>query len=192
MVPSAMLTLDAIPLTPNKKVDKKALLKLDVTTGSIQEYVAPRDEVEETLAEAFASVLNLQKVGIHDNFFELGGNSILSVQLVALVKAAGLKMEVKHIFQAQSVAELAQHIFMDNNEESIDLQKEAVLEEDIKPVEETEIVFESKDVLLTGATGFVGRYLLHDIFETSDVDVHCIVRASSPEEGLGTCEKVIA
>jgi len=108
----------------------------------------------------------------------------LSVQLVALVKAAGLKMEVKHIFQAQCVAELAQHIFMDNNEESIDLQKEAVLEEDIRPVEEKDVVFESKDVLLTGATGFVGRYLLHEIFETSDVDVHCIVRASSPEEGL--------
>jgi len=184
MVPSAMLTLDAIPLTPNRKVDKKALLKLEVSTASTQEYVAPRDEREEILSQCFAEVLSLPKVGIYDNFFDLGGNSILSVQLVSMVKAAGVAMEVKHIFRAQSVAELSEHLLTESSEEPIDLSVEAVLEEEIKPLGNAGSVNTSKDVLLTGATGFVGRYLLHEIFESSNVDVHCIVRAKTEEEGL--------
>ena len=191
MVPSAMAVLESIPLTPNHKVDKKALAGVPLTTSMHQEYVAPRDETEETLAKAFGEILNVAKVGIYDNFFELGGNSILSVQLVALVKASGLKMEVKHIFQAQTVAELAKHIFLENNEESIDLSVEAVLEDEIKPLD-THKNYECNDVLLTGATGFVGRYLLREILETSEHDVYCVVRASSKKEGLGRVQKSLS
>ena len=188
MVPPSMLLLDVIPLTSNGKVDKKALVKLDVSMDSSEEYVAPRDETEETLARLFAQILNISKVGIYDNFFELGGNSLLSVQLVALIKAEGLNVEVKDIFQAQNIAQLSEIMQDDTVEEALDLDKEAFLEEDIKALE-TEETFTSKDVLLTGATGFVGRYLLQELLETSDVNVYCAVRASSKEDGLVRVKK---
>ncbi|MDJ0596984.1 MAG: amino acid adenylation domain-containing protein, partial [Pleurocapsa sp. MO_226.B13] len=78
MVPSAFVILDTLPLTPNGKVDRFALPAPDGDFTVKQEYVAPRTPSEEIVANIFASVLGVQKVGIHDNFFELGGHSLLA------------------------------------------------------------------------------------------------------------------
>ncbi|MCB4773540.1 MAG: amino acid adenylation domain-containing protein, partial [Sulfurovum sp.] len=75
MIPVAYKTIESMPLTPNGKVDKKALAKLEVEIQSSKEYVAPRNETEEKLAKIFQEVLNVERVGIYDNFFELGGHS---------------------------------------------------------------------------------------------------------------------
>jgi len=183
MLPTAMMQLETMPLTSNGKIDKKALVKLDVNLESSAQYVAPRDKTEETLCRLFAQILNLEKVGIYDNFFEIGGNSLLSVQLVSLIKAEGLAVEVKHIFQAQCVAKLSV-VMQDNSaEEPLDLDKEAVLEEEIQ-VLNNRGDFSSTDAFLTGATGFVGRYLLTELLQTSDVNVYCAVRAKSDEEAM--------
>ena len=87
MVPSAFVTLDALPLSPNGKIDRKALP--EPAPGLLDpaaEYVAPRDPLEETLARVWADVLELERVGIHDNFFDLGGHSLQSVQLVSATR----------------------------------------------------------------------------------------------------------
>ncbi|RKH02615.1 amino acid adenylation domain-containing protein, partial [Corallococcus sp. CA047B] len=75
-----------------------------------QDFVAPRDDVESLLASLWASVLHLQRVGIHDNFFALGGDSILSLQLVARARQAGLRLSPKLLFQHQTIASLAPHV----------------------------------------------------------------------------------
>jgi len=189
MMPSRIKIMEGIPLTPNAKVDKKALLAIGSESHSSTEYVAPQNETQETLAAIFSNILNLDKVGIHDNFFELGGNSILTVQLVSLVKEEGLYMEVKDIFQAQTIADLDVHISSERVEVKIDLDEEAFLEEEIKGLQKDEADYTSSDVLLTGATGFVGRYLLAEIFEKSEDDVYCVVRAKSVEEGFKRIKK---
>ena len=108
MVPSAFVFLETLPLTPNGKVDRRALAAPD-TNRSDSESVdaAPRTPVEENLTKIWAEVLNLKQVGINDNFFELGGDSILSVQVIAKAKQAGVLLTPKQIFEHQTIAELA-------------------------------------------------------------------------------------
>ncbi|WP_419588969.1 condensation domain-containing protein, partial [Thiolapillus sp.] len=111
MIPVAFKTLESIPLTPNGKVDKKALAKLDVEIQSSKEYVAPRNETEEKLAKIFEEVLNVKKVGIHDNFFELGGHSLLATQLVSRIRSeAGIELPLKELFGAPTIENLYQYL----------------------------------------------------------------------------------
>src|SRR4051812_16398731 len=111
MVPTAFVKLAALPLNANGKVDRKALSSQEAApeAGGREGYVAPRTREEEILAEVWAQVLRLPRVGVEDNFFELGGDSILSVQIVARARQAGLVFTVKQIFEHQTVAALALH-----------------------------------------------------------------------------------
>ncbi|GAB1538394.1 hypothetical protein NUACC21_10540 [Scytonema sp. NUACC21] len=107
MTPSAFVVLDALPLTPNGKLDRKALPKPSWQPELREGFVPPRTPIEETLANIWASVLGLEKVGIHDNFFELGGDSILSLQIIAKASGAGVQLSAKQMFEYQTIAELA-------------------------------------------------------------------------------------
>ncbi|WP_224248819.1 non-ribosomal peptide synthetase [Hyalangium gracile] len=108
MVPSAFVVLDALPLNPNGKVDRKALPSPESTRqGPDDGFVPARNPVEERLAAIWAQVLRLERVGIHDNFFDLGGDSILSVQIVARATQAGLRLAARQMFAHQTIAELA-------------------------------------------------------------------------------------
>ncbi|WP_416398937.1 amino acid adenylation domain-containing protein [Allohahella sp. A8] len=111
LVPAAFILLDTIPLNANGKPDHKQL-----PLPSTQEaadglhsptHVAPRNEVERTLAAIWQSVLNVQTVGIQDNFFSLGGDSILNLQIIARAGQAGLKLTPRQLFEHRTVAELA-------------------------------------------------------------------------------------
>jgi len=107
MVPAAFVVMDSLPLTGNGKIDKRALPAPDSQNQITTEFVAPRTQKEKVLAEIWCSVLNLEKVGVTHNFFELGGDSILSIQIIARAKRAGLHISAKDIFENQTVAELA-------------------------------------------------------------------------------------
>ena len=86
MVPSAFVLLDKFPLTPNGKIDRKALPAPDQTRPEYeQSYVPPRSPIEEMLVAIWQEVLNIEQIGIHDNFFELGGHSLLAVQLIVRI-----------------------------------------------------------------------------------------------------------
>ena len=108
MTPSAFVFLDSLPLTSNGKIDRRALPPPDLSRPDGDKvFAAPRNQVEETLARIWGSVLGVERVGIHDNFFELGGDSILSIQIIARANQAGLKLSPRQLFQHQTVAELA-------------------------------------------------------------------------------------
>ncbi|MGE0127963.1 MAG: amino acid adenylation domain-containing protein [Blastocatellales bacterium] len=108
MTPAAFVMLDALPLTENGKLDRRALPAPDAARPELEEaYAAPRNVREETLAKIWAGVLGLERIGIHDNFFELGGDSILSIQIIARANQAGLRLTPKQVFQCQTIAELA-------------------------------------------------------------------------------------
>lgn len=108
MLPSAFVILDVMPLTPNGKVDLQALPTPDTTRPELAKaYVPPCTFVEQLLARIWAEVLGLEQVGIHDNFFELGGDSILSIQVISKANQSGLQLSPKHLFEYQTIAELA-------------------------------------------------------------------------------------
>ncbi len=105
MVPAAVVVLEALPLTVNGKLDKRALPAPDYTGAD--RYRAPGSAVEEILAGIYAQVLGVERVGVEDSFFQLGGDSILSMQVVARARAAGVVCRPRDVFVEQSVAGLA-------------------------------------------------------------------------------------
>jgi amino acid adenylation domain-containing protein/non-ribosomal peptide synthase protein (TIGR01720 family) len=108
MLPAAYVTLDALPLTPNHKVDRRALpAPDDAGLTRDHEAVEPHTSDEQTLAEIWRQVLGVKHVGVHDNFFELGGDSILSIQVIARANQAGLHLTPRQLFEHPTVAELA-------------------------------------------------------------------------------------
>ncbi len=108
MAPAIFVPVEFWPLTPNGKVDRAALPLPDTMrlTGD-HIFVASRNGVEETLAQIWAELLRMERIGIYDNFFELGGDSILSIQMVARAAQAGVRLNPRQIFQYQTIAELA-------------------------------------------------------------------------------------
>ncbi len=108
MVPAAFVVLDKLPLTNNGKVDRKALPAPELNRlDAGRNFVAPRTDAEKALAEIWRQVLRVERVGIHDNFFELGGDSILTIQIIARARQAGLTLTPKQLFKMPTVAELA-------------------------------------------------------------------------------------
>ena len=109
MVPSAFVTVSALPTTASGKVDRKALPAPDWSSASLpSEFVAPRSEAEQQLAAIWSEVLALDRIGVNDNFFELGGNSLLSLRLISRVRATfSVDLPLIALFTAPTVAELA-------------------------------------------------------------------------------------
>jgi acyl carrier protein len=107
MIPSFFVFIDALPVSPNGKIDRRALPTLEQfrpeTTG---EYVAPRTEVERILADLWEQVLRVERVGVNDNFFELGGHSLLATQLVSHIRETfSVELPLRGIFESPTVAE---------------------------------------------------------------------------------------
>ncbi|UUU43259.1 non-ribosomal peptide synthetase [Streptomyces sp. NBC_00162] len=108
MIPALFVVLDALPLSPSGKVDRRALPAPEAQAGpSGAEFVAPRDAAEEALARIWAEVLGVERVGVHDNFFHLGGDSILSIQVVSRARQEGLQLTSRLLFLHQTIASLA-------------------------------------------------------------------------------------
>ncbi|MFI2511745.1 amino acid adenylation domain-containing protein, partial [Streptomyces sp. NPDC018972] len=105
MVPSAFVVVDALPMTANGKLDRKALPAPDFSRRTAGR--GPRDEREELLCGLFAEVLGLASVGVDDSFFDLGGDSIISIQLVSRARRAGLTLTPRDVFRLRTVEALA-------------------------------------------------------------------------------------
>src|SRR6185312_7358855 len=112
MVPASFVWLDAVPLTPNGKVDRRALPPAD-SDGMHSEvgYVAPGNAIEELIAGIWCEVLKLERVGALDNFFELGGHSLLATQIISrLREALQAEVELRLLFETANLRELARSI----------------------------------------------------------------------------------
>ncbi|HVG58805.1 MAG TPA: amino acid adenylation domain-containing protein, partial [Hyalangium sp.] len=108
MVPAVFVTLDALPLTPNGKLDRKALPAPDGDRPSLAKaFTAPRNPTEQHLADIWAGLLGVSRIGIHDNFFDMGGDSIISIQVIARARQVGIHLTPKQLFQHQTIAGLA-------------------------------------------------------------------------------------
>ncbi|MBE9125473.1 MULTISPECIES: non-ribosomal peptide synthetase [unclassified Coleofasciculus] len=111
MMPSAFVRLDTLPLTPNGKVDRRALPKPEIEDTLSTNFVPPRTSTEEQLASIWASVLGIERVGIHDNFFELGGHSLLATQVISRIRQAfEVELQLRSLFEAPTVDQLSDRI----------------------------------------------------------------------------------
>ena len=108
MVPTAYLVMESIPLTPNGKVDRRALPRTDIVTFDRYDYAAPRSQLEELLGVIWAKVLGKEQISVHDNFFELGGHSLLATQLISRIRDTfQIDVTVRNLFEAPTIEQLA-------------------------------------------------------------------------------------
>lgn len=186
MVPAFVVFMNALPLTPNCKVDREALPI--PTLDKAEEFVPPRTEIEKQLAKIWTSVLGWE-VGIHQSFFETGGNSLRAALLLNRVSQNFLvELSLDCLFKSPTIAGLSEVIEAVQSsgstaifETSIaDLSADAVLDETIHPLTITS--FRPKHIFLTGATGFVGAFLLHELLlHNPQATIYCLVRADNLE-----------
>ena len=208
MVPNIYVQMDKFPLTPNGKVNRKALPKPDLTKEMTERYVAPETEMEKKLAEIWGVVLDSDKIGIKDNFFELGGNSLKAVSLVSKMQSRGYDVSISLIFAHPTIKELAEELgkaeeytlrskfnnIFKRVQNTIELYKSADLLSEIDRRNKrndkdqrkytSEFVDKRKDlntVLLTGATGYLGTYILKYLMDNTNRFVYCIVRVRNDE-----------
>lgn len=109
MIPSIFVKMDGLPLTKNRKIDRKSLPVPD-GLGSRSGYVAPRNEDEEFLAAIWQNLLDVDKVGVHDNFFDLGGASVQSILMVAEANMYGYRISIENLFEHQTISQLIKHL----------------------------------------------------------------------------------
>jgi acyl carrier protein len=109
MVPAVLVQLELFPLTPNGKVNRKALPRPERNEQDNENYMAPRTPIEQTLCPIWAEVLHMERVGIHDNFFHLGGHSLLAIQVMARLRDSfSLEFSLRDFFRYPTIAQFAE------------------------------------------------------------------------------------
>ncbi|HSF42471.1 MAG TPA: phosphopantetheine-binding protein, partial [Thermoanaerobaculia bacterium] len=111
MVPSDLGVLDALPVTPAGKLDRRALDAIEVSRDAGAGYVAPRNPIEETLAAIWGELLGVDRVGVEDDFFTLGGHSLLATQLVSRVRRQlGVDLPLHRLFELRTLGDLGREV----------------------------------------------------------------------------------
>ena len=191
MIPAAYVLLDKMPITPNGKLDRKALPKPRESAFLLQPYEAPVSELECLIADTWKTLLEVDKVGRYDHFFELGGHSLLAVSAVNLInKAIKDRIGVSDIFIAPTVKQLAQRLKSQTRcTDVVNLHQYAQLPEDIQPLPGSNK--QGKAILLTGATGFVGRFLLRELLDATPSKIYCLVRGQDRADSLQRLKNIL-
>ncbi|MET0400202.1 MAG: amino acid adenylation domain-containing protein, partial [Longimicrobiaceae bacterium] len=195
MVPRDFVFLADLPRTPNGKTDRRALPAPGADEpGEDAGYVAPRGPVEERLAGIWAGVLGRERVGVEQGFFDVGGHSLLVAGLLRRVgEAFGVEPPVERFLEAPTVSALARLVEAGRapgpggprGRGGTDWRAEAALDPAIRP--DRAPAADAADpaaLLLTGASGFLGAFLLHELLERTGAAVHCLVRAPDAAAGL--------
>ncbi|HEX8088364.1 MAG TPA: phosphopantetheine-binding protein, partial [Blastocatellia bacterium] len=136
MIPSAFVALEQMPLTPNGKINRKALPVPDQTQLRSQTpFASPRSPLEELLAGVWADVLGVERVGVHDDFFEMGGQSILATQLISKIQQIlPIELPLRTIFEAPTVAQLA--VAIEQSQQSLDDAEMTLMAEVLSELQE--------------------------------------------------------
>ncbi|AXT51937.1 amino acid adenylation domain-containing protein [Aquimarina sp. BL5] len=218
MIPQLFVEMESFPLTINGKINRKALPEPNIATFNTNNFIAPRNNIEQQVASIWAEVLQTEKIGIRDNFFERGGNSILAIKLVAKLQEY-FEVDINDIFQYQTIQELVENISYEKNylknklESYITKLKVQELAEQVaskeikkqKKENETKIKKQKKaylsqikglrkinykerldyeNVLLFGATGYLGIHVLYELLYTRKEIVTVIVRAENQQKAF--------
>jgi amino acid adenylation domain-containing protein/thioester reductase-like protein/non-ribosomal peptide synthase protein (TIGR01720 family) len=187
MVPGAFVVLEQMPLSANGKLDRKRLPAPDIGKQHSKQNIVPRNKTETVLAEIWHEILGGEPVGMEDDFFELGGHSLLAAQLFFQVqKRLAITATFKDFLGAPTIAAQAQLLDVGQSIESVlDLEAEAILDPAIVPIASDAIdVAAAENVLLTGATGFLGAFILADLLELTQATIYCLVRAENEQLAL--------
>jgi nonribosomal peptide synthetase DhbF len=209
MVPSAFVLLTRLPTTPNGKLDRAALPLPDLSNAAMGDGSRPRNAREEMLCALFAELLGVPEVGINSSFFDLGGHSLLAARLTfRLRKLFGDQVPIDMVFAHPSVSQLAAALgakaetepygerwdgrtVRDQIEEAEDALTD-LMRELGEPPTAVDDGQRTGNILLTGATGYLGTFLLHELLLQTHAQIWCLVRAADATQGLERIKENLA
>jgi len=195
MIPSVFMKLNEIPLTHNGKVDRKALLESEILLNSTKEFVGPRNDIDEKLIVIWSEILNIKDIGIDDSFFDIGGDSLAIIEAQIEMLKYGWNLNTQEFYEFNTIKKLSDRILGIADEiNDIYFGEIAVtsLEENIPDT--SYIVnnsatlkmykqgFKYSNVLLTGATGFLGIHILKDLLCETCTTIYCLIRGNSDND----------
>ena len=192
MVPDTYMRLDVMPMTPNLKINRKALPTPEIKRAN--DYVAPEGETETLFTQIFSQVLNIEQVGATDDFFEIGGTSINAIKVIVEASKRGVQIVFNDLFNLKTPKALAEYVsvntktpgavtpFVPTNQPSpMDNSEYAayipVLDKNILNTFRDGEQQPVGDVLLTGATGYLGIHILHELLTNYDSHIICPLRS---------------
>ena len=187
MVPTAYLQLSEMPMTPNGKTDVKALPEPQLAVTSA--FVEPVNDTERTFCDIFAGILQMEQVGATDNFFELGGTSLVVTRVIIEADKAGMHVAYGDVFANPTPRQLARLITGESADEGQDeaamfdytainnlLQRNTL--DNFRHGERQQL----GNVLLTGATGYLGIHILRELIDSEAPNIYCLVRGKSQDK----------
>ena len=195
MIPNYFMRLDTMPMTASGKIDRKNLPVPDFTMQE-REYVAPETEMEINLCKLLGEILHIEKVGVEDDFFEYGGDSLGAIEYVAKAHGMGVEMSLQNIFDYPTVRSLCDFLQGEKKEKvqykenDFDKYKELFDRNVIKEGEK----FEKKslgNVLLTGATGFLGAHILNELMQKETGKIYCLIRSNKADDRRGRLREIL-
>ncbi|AKT40132.1 amino acid adenylation domain-containing protein [Chondromyces crocatus] len=202
-VPSRFVLMPSLPLTPNGKIDRAALPVPSrvVERSEVDERDLPSSSLERKLAAMWQELLRVDLVLRQDSFFELGGDSLLVARLLLRIeKEFEVSLPAEPLFTHptfEALAQLVERRVRDEHQPSPGISQgyltaEAILDPNIAPGHgKRASSAPPRHLLLTGATGFLGPFLLRDLLRSTDAQIHCLVRAANPLSGLHRIQETL-
>ena len=186
MIPTYFVILDKIPYLPNGKINKKALPTPKITTDDVESnYIPPKTDLEIKIVNIFQNLLSVSPIGINDNFFELGGDSLLAINLQIELSKITNAVTYSDIFLYPTVEEIVNKIkkTKKTKNNNIDINEFSKYQNLLKNMKRKISLSENNNlnnnILLTGATGFLGSHILSSFIENNTGIAYCIVRSKS-------------
>ena len=180
MIPNYFMQLEHMPMTPSGKTDRKNLPDPDFTVQS-ENYAAPHTKQQEALCHLMEELLSIEKVGIDDDFFEYGGDSLSAIEYVAKAHGLGIEIALQNVFDYPTVRKLTAFL-KDKNRPKVDYNASDF--EKYEPLLKKNVITPSfvpekkplGNVLLTGATGFLGAHIIDSFLKDEQGKIYCLVR----------------
>lgn len=196
MLPHIFTRLDEMPMTSSGKINRNALPEVDLENiANDTEYIAPTTETEKLLCSIVSETLSVEKVGLKDDFFELGGDSLKAIEYVSKAHAQGVYFALQDVFDNPTVKLLCgfmaakdkQHNSYNKDDfTKIHKMLESNLDDDFVPEK-----IDMGDVLVTGATGFLGIHVVSEFLESESGKVYCLVRGKDDSDATARFEKIL-
>ena len=175
MIPSYFIFLDKIPVNTNGKVDRKALLELDIQVDTNKKYIAPRNDFEKTFQMILEKNLQIKKIGIDDDILNLGADSLTLMRITIELLEKNYIVNIQDIYEQKTIRQISDNFFYPKKSNIYKLKPE----KDIYYNFDENFSYEQimpKNILLTGSTGYLGIHILNNLINNTNCDIYCLIR----------------
>jgi len=181
MIPSFFVFLDKMPLTSNGKINRKELLNMEITTKSNTKYIEPRNDFEKTFQKILEKTLNAKRIGIDDNILELGADSLTLMQITIKLLEENFIVNIQDIYEFKTIRGISDNFTLPKKSNVYQKNISDNLYYDFKE-DFSDKKIRAKNILLTGATGYLGTHILYELVTKTNSNIYCLIRNKNKQD----------